>query len=121
MDDTIRQALATGQVIDITTVGRQSGQPRRIEIWYHILDDQVYITGLPGRRGWYANLRAHPAFTFHLKQGVQADLPAHALPIVDPQERRHIFSRLLPRMDLAAEVENWVAGSPLVRVTFDEA
>jgi deazaflavin-dependent oxidoreductase (nitroreductase family) len=121
MDAAISQALATGQVIDITTVGRKSGQPRRIEIWYHVLDEQVYITGLPGRRGWYANVKAHPTFTFHLKQGAQADLPARAHPIVDPQERRHIFSRLLPRMDRAAEVEAWVAGSPLVRVTFEEA
>ena len=45
----IQQALVTDQVIDITTTGRRSGQPRRIEIWFHNLDGRLYITGTPGR------------------------------------------------------------------------
>ncbi len=35
MDKKAKQALAQDQVIDITTIGRKSGQPRRIEIWFH--------------------------------------------------------------------------------------
>lgn len=35
MDDSIRRALMRGGVIDITTVGRRSGRPRRIEIVFH--------------------------------------------------------------------------------------
>lgn len=43
----VQQALITDQVIDITTIGRKSGQPRRIEIWFHNLDGRLYITGTP--------------------------------------------------------------------------
>ena len=43
----VQQALTTGQVIDITTIGRKSGQLRRIEIWFHNLDGRLYITGTP--------------------------------------------------------------------------
>ena len=66
MNDQIRDALAKDRVIDITTTGRVSGEPRRKEIWFHNLDGNLYITGTPGKRDWYANLVAHPEFTFHL-------------------------------------------------------
>ncbi len=47
---------------------------------------------MPGRRGWAANLEAEPAFTFHLKNGVEADLPARATRIVDEAERRRVMA-----------------------------
>jgi deazaflavin-dependent oxidoreductase (nitroreductase family) len=121
MDDRIRQALAQDRTIDITTVGRQSGQPRRLEIWFHNLDGDVYITGTPGRRDWYANMLAQPAFTFHLKGSVVADLPARATPITDPAERRAIFTRILAKLGHPRDLEAWLERSPLVRVTFPEA
>ncbi|MDQ2999008.1 MAG: nitroreductase/quinone reductase family protein [Chloroflexota bacterium] len=60
MDEQVRHALEHGRTIDITTIGRTSGEPRRIEIWFHNVDGHIYITGTPGRRSWYANLRANP-------------------------------------------------------------
>jgi deazaflavin-dependent oxidoreductase (nitroreductase family) len=125
MDNEAAQALASDQVIDITTTGRKTGQPRRIEIWYHRLDGKYYITGTPGRpRSWYANLVAHPSFTFHLKQSATADLAATARPVTDPAEREKVLGGILPSLgDLAStpgqEPAAWVAGSPLVEVVFD--
>lgn len=52
MDATVARALGRGRLADITTTGRRSGLPRRIEIWFHVLDGRVYITGLPRRRDW---------------------------------------------------------------------
>jgi deazaflavin-dependent oxidoreductase (nitroreductase family) len=117
MDDTARKALARDRVIDITTTGRKSGRPRRVEIWYHRVGGRIYISGLPGRRDWYANLQADPRFTFHLKQSTRASLPAVATLITDSGERRRIFAAIVsnPR-----HYEKWVAGSPLVEVTFLE-
>jgi F420H(2)-dependent quinone reductase len=92
VDGRIRRALSEGRTIDITTIGRTSGQPRGIEMWCHNLDGTVYFTGTPGKRDWYANMLAHPDFTFHLKQGVVADLPARATPVTDPACRREILT-----------------------------
>jgi len=125
MQSQIADALATDKVIDITTTGRTSGEPRRIEIWFHRLDGRFYITGTPGRpRAWYANLVANPAFTFHLKGSATADLAATARPITTPEERTQVFDILLPTLgDLATkpgmEREAWLASSPLVEVAFD--
>jgi hypothetical protein len=33
--------LNRDEVIDITTIGRKSGEPRRIEIWFHRLDGKT--------------------------------------------------------------------------------
>lgn len=117
MDEKIRQALAQDRVIDITTTGRKTGQPRRIEIWFHNLAGKLYITGLPGPRSWYANLTAHPDFTFHLKQSVRADLPARARAIRDEAERRTVLSQIVAKLEGGRDLEAWVADSPLVEVT----
>ena len=60
----VLEALARNRTIDITTIGAKSGRPQRIEIWAWVADGVVYLTGTPGRRDWYANLKANPQFTF---------------------------------------------------------
>jgi deazaflavin-dependent oxidoreductase (nitroreductase family) len=109
-------ALARDRTIDVTTTGARTGRPRRIEIWAWPADGVVYLTGSPGRRDWYANLRANAEFTVHLKHGVQADLPARARPIEDPAERRAVFTRLLA--GTSYDLERWIAESPLAEVEF---
>jgi deazaflavin-dependent oxidoreductase (nitroreductase family) len=122
VNDQVRTALSQDRVIDITTTGRSSGQPRRKEIWFHNLDGTLYITGTPGKRDWYANLVAHPDFIFHLKQSTQADLAAQAMPITDTAQRRTIMSRILANIGRSPnELETWIAESPLVAVTLKDS
>ena len=120
MEERIREALGRDRVIDITTTGRTSGQPRRIEMWFHNLDGRVYLTGLPGPRDWHANVLANPGLTIHFKERVIADLAGRATPITEPNERRAILSRILAKLDRSGDLEAWEAGSPLVRVDFEE-
>ncbi len=133
-DDAVARALAIGpdsaaadRTIDITTVGASTGIPRRIEVWFHRVDGRWYLTGVPGPRSWYANLRANPRFTVHLKHGVRADLPATAVP-VDEATRRRVITTVLDlqnRPENAARVprqnlDDWLARSPLVEIVFDD-
>jgi len=85
LDDPIRAALGRGGTIDITTTGRQTGEPRRIEIVFHRIDGRIWISGLPSprRRSWIANLAEDPRLTVHLKGPVAvADLPVVKAPVV---------------------------------------
>ena len=79
MDPAIAQALTRGQLIDITTTGRTSGEPRRVEIVYHVLDGRIFISGLPSPepRAWLQNLEADPRLTFHLKKARSPTWPRH--------------------------------------------
>jgi hypothetical protein len=81
-----RDSGARERTVDITTIGRRSGAERRIETWFYRVDGVVYLSGMPGRRDWAANLEAEPAFTFHLKHGTRADLQARASEVVDEAE-----------------------------------
>lgn len=118
MDESVKRALTDDRVIDITTTGRETGRPHRIEIWFHNLNGRFFITGLPGHRSWYANLLANPNFTFHLKKSTQADLPAQATPITDEAQRREILSGILQKLGRSDDLDTWVKGSPLVEVQF---
>ena len=138
MREDVRQALAIDasstiedRTIDITTTGRRSGEPRRIEIAFYRLGDDIYLSGIPGAktRNWLANLAAEPRFTFHLKHGVVADLPATATVIVDPAERRHVLAVFVEEFNRRhgpdsawpeAVLDEWVEHSPLAKVTFVE-
>ncbi len=131
MDDAVRKALEIGpaspredRLVDITTYGAKTGEPRRIEIVFHRLEGRWYLTGTPGPRGWYANLRKNPRLVFHLKHRVVADAPATARPITEDPERRQVLTPLVA--DIAAarggelDLDDWLARSPLVEVTFDD-
>ncbi|GAB4438360.1 MAG: hypothetical protein OHK0015_31880 [Chloroflexi bacterium OHK40] len=123
MDASVWRAIERGLTCDITTTGRRSGQPRRLEIWYFVVDGVVYLTGTPGPRDWLANLRANPAMIFHVKQGAQADLPARGEPVDDPAERRRVMSAVMRAnswfRSQGSSLDAWVAGSPLVAVRFE--
>src|SRR5690348_9660378 len=119
--DQIDAALERGQTIDITTTGRRSGRPRRIEIVFHNIDGRIYISGTPRqdrRRSWLANLEANPQFTFHLKGRVKADLPATARIIDKEAERREVLAHVARNWG-RTDLEAMVRYSPLIEVTFD--
>jgi hypothetical protein len=87
LPDDVRRAVeitpAAGtreRIVDITTRGRRTGRPRRIEIFFYRAAGRTYLCSGAGggATGWHANLLADPRFTFHLKNGVRADLPARA-------------------------------------------
>ncbi len=120
MDDAIRRALSKGEVIDITTTGRTSGEPRRIEIVFHVIDGRIWISGMPRaeRRSWIANLEADPRLTFHLKRSVTADLPATARIVDDPDERRRVLTGVARAWD-RTDLDAMVAYSPLIEVSID--
>jgi deazaflavin-dependent oxidoreductase (nitroreductase family) len=116
MDTEIERALKTDGVIDITTVGRKTGKPHTVEIAFHNFDGVLYISGMPGRRDWYANLMATPQFTFHLKQSTQADIPAKAIPITDEAARRRVLSKVAAKWGKQDQLEAFMQSSPLVEV-----
>jgi deazaflavin-dependent oxidoreductase (nitroreductase family) len=118
-DAAIRRVLRHGHNIDITTTGRRTGLPRRIEITFHSFDGHLYISGMPSERtrAWLRNLRAEPRFTFHLKALLQADLPATAREITDEQERREVLAKVARVWN--RQPEPMVRYSPLVEVAID--
>lgn len=112
------EALAAIRTIDVTTIGRRSSRPARIEIWWFHVDGRFIITGTPGRRDWYANVLADPRIIVHA--GGQ-DYPARAVPITDRERRRAVFTHPDTRWyETQTELERLVATSPMIEVILDD-
>ena len=88
MDAAAKKAIETDRLVDITTIGRKTGNAHRKEVRLRQLDGQLYLSNNPGTRDWAANLFANPEFTYHLKESVQRDLHARASIVRDPAEKR---------------------------------
>jgi deazaflavin-dependent oxidoreductase (nitroreductase family) len=117
--DQIRAALDRAMTVDITTTGRRTGEPTRIEIWMFKVGDRYIITGTPGPRDWYANVLADPRMIVHLKDGLPVDLDAVATPISDPSIRRQVLNA--PNTSwyrTQTTLADLVANSPMVELEF---
>jgi hypothetical protein len=118
LDPATRQILDQVETVEITTRGRTSGEPRRIEIWMYTIDGRHIITGTPGPRDWYANVMAHPHLTLHLPNGT--DLIAATVPIDDPDFRNRVFTA--PKTWWYRDqtsVPDLVANSPMIEMLFE--
>ena len=130
-DKKIIEALNKDKTIDIITIGAKSGLPRKIEIWFTNVSGRIIICGTPNAKGlkgqytprdWLANLRKDPEFTFCLKESIQVELPARAVEIVDPIERRIIMSAPETQWyrDQVESIDELVDGSPIVEIFFQK-
>ena len=121
MDEATRAALARSQVIDLTTTGRRSGEPRRIEIFLHSVDGRLFISGWPvagSTRAWIRNVDADPHVTVHLKRTVGADVPATARVLSDLAERRPLIEAAAKAWG-RTDVDVMLAHSPLIELTVE--
>jgi len=114
----ITAGLGAVGTFDITTTGRKSGRPRRIEIVYHVIEGRIYISGQPAprRRSWLANLDANPSLTLHLRKPIRTEVPAKARIIDAELERRPILARVAQNWG-RRDLESMVQQSPLIEVT----
>jgi deazaflavin-dependent oxidoreductase (nitroreductase family) len=98
----------------LTTLGRRSGRPHTIEIWFAERDGVVYLlSGRGDRADWVRNLVARPRVTLRFggPRSTGPELPgevvATARVVTDPAEDA------LARELLAAKYQRWGPGAPL--------
>ena len=119
VNNDVTAALHRSQLIDLTTTGRRSRLPRRIEIFLHEENGVLFITGMPRRdrtRDWIHNITADPHVIVHVKKGIQADVPATARVITDPHEARPLIEAAARRWR-RDDVDEMIAYSPLIVLT----
>lgn len=108
------EILARTRTVDLTTIGRRSGQPRTVEIWWFHVDGRFIITGTPGRRDWLANVRANPAVTVSAGSWAFAGT---AIEIDDSEFKRRVFTD--PQIGwyrTQAQLEHLTAVSPMIEI-----
>ncbi len=109
--------LAQTMTIDLTTIGRRSGRPSRIEIWWFHIEDRFIITGTPGRRDWFANILADPSVTIHAPFG---DYPGRAEIVTEAAFRRRVFTDPgIGWYRTQAELDRLVESAPMIEIRLD--
>lgn len=91
--------MASDDYCYLTTTGRKSGNPHRIEIWYALEGDTLYLmSGGRMKSHWTQNVAANPAVSVEL-DGVTYQATARLLEDGDESERARtfVFDKYAPR------------------------
>jgi deazaflavin-dependent oxidoreductase (nitroreductase family) len=76
--------LASEEYCYLTTVGRVSGRPHEVEMWFSLQDSTLYmLSGAGGRSDWVKNLRSNPRVSVRISDRV---FRADARVVTDPKE-----------------------------------
>jgi deazaflavin-dependent oxidoreductase (nitroreductase family) len=98
-------AHARDAVLHLQTVGRTSGRPRTIEIWFATDGTRIYLlAGGRDRAHWVRNLRVEPRVRMRIG-GTTIEGRAR---VIDDERRAMVARRLL-----AAKYQGWADGAPL--------
>lgn len=117
-DQATVEALRSTMTIDLTTIGRISGEPRTVEIWWFHVEGRFIITGTPGPRDWLANVRHNPAVVITAPLG---DFAGTAVEIDDEGFRRAVFTHPdIGWYKSQAELAALIATAPMIEVVFDD-
>jgi len=100
----VTTALETDQYAYLTTTGRVSGAPHRIEIWFVVIDAHIWVASGGGDRSdWVRNLIADETLSVEIGQH---SWPATA--VLHAGLGEHVA-----RQRLAARYQGWKPGQPL--------
>jgi deazaflavin-dependent oxidoreductase (nitroreductase family) len=89
----------------VTTVGRRTGRPHRIEIWFAARGRTMYLlSGGGDRSDWVRNLRQEPACSVDVGPRTYRARARFDMPADEEQAARRL---------LAAKYQGWREGKPL--------
>jgi deazaflavin-dependent oxidoreductase (nitroreductase family) len=107
MADLDLQSVAHEQVLNLTTIGRVTGQPREIEIWFIVRSGKLYLFCEHGETaGWVKNVRRNPSVSVRIG-GHQIAATARVL---DHQADRELWDEV---QAIADRKYGWGDGLPV--------
>ncbi len=108
---------------DIVTVGRRTGNPHEIEIWFGVTDGRMYlISGNGPTADWYRNMLATPEVTVKL---AGEERVGRARDVTEPDERRRCGDLMGAKYvwggdpDIGLTYEAWCYDVPAIAIEFD--
>jgi len=109
---------------DIVTIGRRTGKPHVIEIWFGVMDGAIYlISGNGPTADWYLNMLADPAVTIRLGG---REFTGRASAVTDLDERRRCGDLMGAKYvwegdpDIGLTYQAWCYKVPAVAIDVDD-
>jgi deazaflavin-dependent oxidoreductase (nitroreductase family) len=102
-----RESVADKQVLYLTTIGRRTGLPRQVEIWFVVYGERFYLFAEMGEAAaWVKNIRRNPEVTVRVGEW-QLDATARVL---DRQADRKLWDQVAA---MANHKYGWGEGLPV--------
>ena len=106
----------------LTTVGRRTGKPHEIEIWFAQLDGRLYMmAGGRGKADWVRNLMRTPGVSVRInaesRRGTARVLDEEGEPELDARVRR-VVAEKYGEVEKGGELSGWAKTALPVEVTF---
>lgn len=117
LDPEARRLLEAAAEVELGTIGARSGRPATVPIWGWVVSGRFIITGTPGRRDWFANIRSDPRVSVGVAGRV---LSGTARVVDDPDFRKQVFTA--PQTGwyrTQCSLEELVAAAPMIEIEFD--
>lgn len=115
-------AHADDDCCNLVTVGRVTGRPHQIEIWFGVMDGAMYlISGNGPGADWYQNLLADSRVWVWI---AGEEHQGRAEPVTDPEERRRCGDVMGAKYvwegdpDVGLTYEAWCYEVPAVAIEF---
>jgi deazaflavin-dependent oxidoreductase (nitroreductase family) len=101
------ESVADKQVLYLTTVGRRTGLPREIEIWFVVWCERLYLFAETREAaGWVRNIRRNPKVKVRIREW---NIEAMAR-VLDPRADRKLWDRVAA---IANRKYGWGDGLPV--------
>ena len=83
-NDDLKDRLSRYRQLTITVIGRKSGRPISVPVWFVVEDDKLYLLPVQGSETqWYKNVLKNPKIRIEAR-GAEAELKA--VPITDAKQ-----------------------------------
>ena len=107
MDRASIQEFAADKVLYLTTIGRRTGLPREIEIWFVVYGERFHLFAETGEAAaWVKNIRGNPAVSVRI-EGRQIGARARVL---DREADRTLWDQVAA---IAEQKYGWGDGLPV--------
>jgi deazaflavin-dependent oxidoreductase (nitroreductase family) len=102
----------------LTTIGRRTGKPHEIEIWYGMSGSTAYMLCGGGKADWVKNIRANSAVKLRISGET---VEARGRIVEDPEEDSTARTLLLEKYKSSGEdLTDWGKTALPVAIDFDE-
>jgi deazaflavin-dependent oxidoreductase (nitroreductase family) len=101
------QDIAEQRVLHLTTIGRRTGLPREIEIWFVVCSERFYLFAETGEAAaWVKNIRRNPEVVVRIGE---RQIPAMAR-VLDRETDRELWDQVAA---IADHKYGWGDGLPV--------
>ena len=110
------ESLASEEYCYLTTMGRVTGRPHEIEIWFGARGQSIYLLSGSHSSDWLKNLRKEPAVSVRIAEHV---FPGTARLVAEKEEEmaaRYILAEKYQEWDEGKKLSEWARTAVVVGI-----